>query len=93
MTDKPLLMVTASKTVSSNGVGHVYVETEDGKKIAAVWGTAEEKLKHAYLFSAAPQLYEYLERRLQELILNGQTASKIELQDLLAYARGERATP
>lgn len=49
-------IVTQAASATANGTVPVYVETEDGRKAAAVWGKGDERYARAYLFAAAPEL-------------------------------------
>lgn len=56
MADK--FIVTFAKVPSGNGGRHVYVETEEGTKVAAVWGPNDKRVKRANLFAASPELLQ-----------------------------------
>lgn len=57
MTKKPMkFIVTHAKSATANGTVPVYVETEDGVKVAAIWGKGEDRYDRAYLFAASPEL-------------------------------------
>lgn len=53
-------IVTTAKSAQANGVAPIYVETEDGRKAAAIWGKGDERYARAYLFAAAPELLSAL---------------------------------
>lgn len=46
----------------ASGGGHLYITDATGRKIAAIWGKAEEKEFAASLIAAAPELYEALQQ-------------------------------
>ena len=52
--------ITGSAYITANGIGHVYIVDKNRRKIAAVWGSFQEKLATADLLAAAPDLYEAL---------------------------------
>ncbi|HXI47170.1 MAG TPA: hypothetical protein VNH39_01185 [Steroidobacteraceae bacterium] len=51
----------------ASGGGHLYIIDSAGRKIAAIWGKAEEKEFAARLIAAAPELYEAAVRALEEM--------------------------
>jgi hypothetical protein len=55
-TPGPLEMWTSSLP-TNNGGFHLYLADASGRKIAALWGGADEKLANGYLWSAAPELF------------------------------------
>ena len=78
----------------ASGGGHLYIVDATGRKIAAVWGKADEKELTARLIAAAPNLYGALERMLR-MPINGVPLRDWENHDIkealgiLAEARGE----
>lgn len=54
-TPGPLGFVHSYTTVANGGF-HLYLVDSTGRKIAALWGGADEKLANAHLFSTAPEL-------------------------------------
>ena len=50
--------ITGSAYITANGIGHVYIVDKNRRKIAAVWGSSQEKLATADLLAAAPDLLE-----------------------------------
>lgn len=47
-----------SETFSMNGQGHIYLIDATGRKIAAIWGKAEEKADTAALIVRAVNAYD-----------------------------------
>ncbi|TPL40649.1 hypothetical protein [Mesorhizobium sp. B2-4-6] len=52
--------VLASKSGGGNGLPNLYVTDAGGRKIAAIWGGADERYATAYLLAAGPALVEAL---------------------------------
>tara|TARA_Y100000310_G_C20211144_1_gene591379 strand:- start:327 stop:620 length:294 start_codon:yes stop_codon:yes gene_type:complete len=63
-TPGPLDYVTVPARAS--GGGHVYIIDSKGRKIAALWGSAEEKIANAELWASAPDLQEALALTIHE---------------------------
>lgn len=59
--------VVESMTKTANGCGHIYLVDANGRKIAALWGTLDEKVANASLFIAAPELLDAAEGLLKFL--------------------------
>lgn len=53
--------VVMSKAGGGNGLPNIYVAAPDDKKLAAVWGGAEQRFATAYLLAAAPMLFQALD--------------------------------
>lgn len=60
-TPAPLDWCSTPVSDTSDGF-YAYVTDANGRKIAALWGSDEEKAANARLFSAAPELLEALRR-------------------------------
>ena len=44
---------------NASGGSHVYIVDSTGRKIAALWGKADEKIENARLWTASPDLLEF----------------------------------
>lgn len=53
--------VVTSKAGGGNGLPNIYVAAPDDKKLAAVWGGADQRFATAYLLAAAPALFQALD--------------------------------
>ncbi len=81
-------------TVDAIGGGfHLYIIDSNNRKIAALWGKADEKEANAILISEAPNLLECA-ANLLDCISNGSYESEEEakkrLTDAVAKAKGEK---
>lgn len=50
-----------SKAGGGNGLPNIYIAAPDDKKLAAIWGGADQRFATAYLLAAAPALHQALE--------------------------------
>jgi hypothetical protein len=53
--------VVTSKAGGGNGLPNIYIAASDDKKLAAVWGGADQRFATAYLLAAAPALFQALD--------------------------------
>lgn len=53
--------VVTSKAGGGNGLPNIYIAAPDDKKLAAVWGGADQRFATGYLFAAAPDLFRALD--------------------------------
>ncbi len=73
----------ASSTPTNNGAHHVYVADNEGRKIAAIWGSNGERVNTARLVASAPELYEALQTL--EQALNSDRRQKSIIGDEVEY--------
>jgi hypothetical protein len=53
--------VVTSKAGGGNGLPNIYIAGPDDKKLAAVWGGADQRFATGYLLAAAPALFQALD--------------------------------
>jgi hypothetical protein len=84
-------------SAKASGGGHLYIIDSTGRKIAAIWGKAEEKEFAARLIAAAPELFEALvaaEEELRLIRMKDTSATynpilRTQITLVLAKARGQ----